>query len=111
LNVYALQAWVFDEATVQTAALFAEQASIVLGNAEAFTRAQVTVVSLEQALTSRSVIDTAKGIVMAREGCGPSQAFDVLRQMSQTQHRKLRDIAHELIDQVQREADETAAEP
>lgn len=113
LNVYALQARVFDESTMETAALFAEQASIVLANAEAFTRAQAAAVSLEQALTSRSVIDMAKGIVMAREACGPSEAFDVLRQMSQTQHRKLRDIARELIEQVQREADDPppTAEP
>lgn len=110
LNVYALRARVFDESTVETAALFAEQASIVLANAEAFTRAQATAISLEQALTSRSVIDMAKGIVMAREACGPAEAFDVLRQMSQTQHRKLREIARELIDQVQREAVDTAAE-
>jgi GAF domain-containing protein len=113
LNVYALQAWVFDEATAATAALFAEQASIVLGNAEAFTRAQVTAASLEQALTSRWEIDTARGIVMAQQRCGPIQAFDVLRDMSQTQHRKLREIARELLDQVQDEegqAGETAAE-
>lgn len=110
LNVYALRARVFDESTVETAALFAEQASIVLANAEAFTRAQATAISLEQALTSRSVIDMAKGIAMAREACGPAEAFDVLRQMSQTQHRKLREIARELIDQVQREAVDTAAE-
>jgi GAF domain-containing protein len=108
LNVYALQAWVFDESTVETASLFAEQASIVLANAEAFTRAQATAVSLEQALTSRSVIDMAKGIVMAREACGPAEAFDVLRQLSQTRHRKLREIAHDLIEQVQRDADATA---
>jgi GAF domain-containing protein len=98
LNVYALQAHVLDEVTADTATLFAEQASVVLANAEAFSRAQATAVSLGQALTSRSVIDMAKGILMAREECGPAEAFDLLRQMSQTQHRKLRDIARELVD-------------
>jgi GAF domain-containing protein len=109
LNVYALQAGVLDETAVETTALFAEQASIVLANAEAFTRAQATAISLGEALTSRSVIDMAKGVVMAREACGPAEAFDVLRQMSQTRHRKLREIAQELIDQVTPEAGGEAA--
>lgn len=100
LNVYALQAGVLDEVSVDTAALFAEQASVVLANADAFTRAQNTALNLGEALTSRAVIDMAKGIIMAREYCTPEQAFDRLRQMSQTSHRKVRDIAQELVDSV-----------
>lgn len=98
LNIYALQSGVLDETAVDTAALFAEQASIVLANAVAFTRAQSTAVNLGEALTSRGVIDMAKGIVMAKEGCGPAEAFDRLRQMSQTSHRKLREVAQDLVD-------------
>lgn len=98
LNVYALQAGVFDDTAVETAALFAEQAAIVLANAQAFTRAQATAVSLGEALTSRSVIDMAKGILMAREGCSADDAFHRLRQVSQAQHLKLRDVAQRLVD-------------
>lgn len=100
LNIYALQADVFDETAVLTAALFAEQAAIVLGNAEAYTRAQDAALHLGEALTSRAVIDMAKGIVMAREHCGPDEAFGRLRYLSQVNHRKLRDIAQETVDQV-----------
>jgi len=85
---------------VLTAALFAEQAAIVLGNAEAYTRAQDAALHLGEALTSRAVIDMAKGIVMAREPCGPDEAFGRLRHLSQVNHRKLRDIAQEIVDQV-----------
>lgn len=98
LNIYALQPWVFDEASVKTAGLFAEQAAIVLANAEAFTRAQTTATNLGEALTSRAVIDMAKGIVMSENRCGPEEAFDRLRELSQTQHRKLRDVARELVE-------------
>lgn len=101
LNVYALQARVFDETAAETAALFAEQASVVLANAEAFTRAQSAAANLGQALISRSVIDMAKGIVMGRDHCGPEEAFDRLRRMSQTQNRKLREIAQEMVDAAQ----------
>ena len=40
LNVYSLQTWVFDDASVATSMLFAAQAAIVLANAEAFTQAR-----------------------------------------------------------------------
>ena len=100
LNIYALQSGVFDEAAEKTAILFAEQAAVVLANAEAFTRAQNAAINLGEALTSRAVIDMAKGIVMAREHCNPEEAFSLLRAASQTQHRKLRDIAQDLVDGV-----------
>jgi len=98
LNVYSLQAWVLDEAAGETAELFAEQASIVLANADAFTRAQETAVSLGDALTSRAVIDMAKGIIMAREGCDPDTAFNQLKRLSQASQRKLRVVAQSLVD-------------
>ncbi len=97
LNIYSLRAWAMDEASAGTASLFAEQAAIVLANAEAFTRARTAAVNLGEALSSRAVIDMAKGIVMAQRGCDPDEAFDHLRQLSQAQHRKLRDIAMELV--------------
>ena len=100
LNIYALQSGVFDEAAEKTAILFAEQAAVVLANAEAFTRAQNAAINLGEALTSRAVIDMAKGIVMAREHCNPDEAFDLLRAASQAEHRKLRDIAQEMVDGV-----------
>ena len=56
--------------------------------------------NLGEALTSRAVIDMAKGIVMGERKCGPDEAFEHLRHISQTEHRKLRDVAQDLIDQV-----------
>ncbi|HET7193548.1 MAG TPA: GAF and ANTAR domain-containing protein [Nocardioides sp.] len=100
LNIYALQSGVFDDTAVRTAELFAEQAAIVLANAEAFTRAQTTANKLGEALTSRAVIDMAKGIIMSQEKCTPLEAFDHLRRLSQTRHRKVREIAQELVDEM-----------
>ena len=105
LNVYTKQSWVFDEASVATSTLFAEQAAIVLANAEAFARVTSAATNLGEALTSREIIDMAKGIVMARQGCDPDQAFEVLRELSQTQHRKLRDVARSLVAEVSGAAD------
>jgi GAF domain-containing protein len=105
LNLYGLQPWAFDSTSAATATLFAEQAAIVLANASAFTRAQSNALNLDEALRSRAVIDMAKGIVMARLGCDPDAAFDYLRQTSQTQHRKLRDVAEELVAEASHRAD------
>jgi AmiR/NasT family two-component response regulator len=49
-------------------------------------------------LTSRAVIDQAKGILMGQHRVGADEAFDILRTTSQRENRKLRDLAQELVD-------------
>jgi hypothetical protein len=46
------------------------------------------------------VIEQAKGIVMAREGCGPQEAFDLLRRASQQANVKVHAMAAVLVAQV-----------
>lgn len=53
---------------------------------------------LQQALNSRADIDQAKGILMAQQGCGPDEAFDLLRQASQHRNVKLRTLAAEIVE-------------
>ncbi|MDQ1374883.1 MAG: hypothetical protein QOJ09_2221, partial [Actinomycetota bacterium] len=43
-------------------------------------------------------IEQAKGILMAREGCDEDRAFDMLRRASQRTNRKLREIAHQVVE-------------
>ena len=50
---------------------------------------------LEEALVSRDVIGQAKGILMERFHLTSDQAFEELRNSSQTYNRKLKDIAAE----------------
>jgi len=45
------------------------------------------------------VIEQAKGIVMAQHGCGPEEAFEVLRRMSQHTNVKLHVLAARLVKQ------------
>jgi AmiR/NasT family two-component response regulator len=51
----------------------------------------------EIALHSARQIGMAMGIVMAGRRCTPEAAFEVLRACSQQLHRKLRDIADEVV--------------
>ncbi|MCW2528119.1 MAG: hypothetical protein JWM76_2979 [Pseudonocardiales bacterium] len=59
--------------------------------------------TLRVALTSRSVIDQAMGILMAQQRCDPRTAFDLLRQASQSRNIKLRDVATQIVASVHRE--------
>ncbi len=54
--------------------------------------------NLQEALTSRAAIDQAKGIVMAKYGCGPDEAFQRLVRLSSETNIKLRDIARMMVD-------------
>lgn len=60
---------------------------------------------LRAALSSRSVIDQAIGIVMAREQCSAERAFDVLRNVSQQRNVKLRQVASELVKAIEHGTD------
>jgi hypothetical protein len=53
--------------------------------------------NLKVALESRTTIGQAEGILMARQGIGADQAFDILRRTSQRTNRKVRDVAGEIV--------------
>jgi GAF domain-containing protein len=102
LNLYSRAAAGFDERDQQLARALAAHAAVAL-TAALRTYDQVSLTdNLRIALSSRSVIDQAIGIVMGREQCSADQAFDVLRKVSQQRNTKLRHVAAELIMAVAR---------
>jgi AmiR/NasT family two-component response regulator len=60
-------------------------------------RAHDKISNLETALESSRRIGMAMGILMAQFRIRQEQAFDMLRDASQTQNRKLRDLAEDVI--------------
>jgi AmiR/NasT family two-component response regulator len=52
---------------------------------------------LRTALSSRSVIDQAIGIIIGMQRCPPDTAFDILRTVSQNRNIPLRDVAADLV--------------
>ena len=58
---------------------------------------EVEVAQLRTAMASRAVIEQAKGVLMLLTGCGDQVAFDVLTHISSHTHRKVRDVASELV--------------
>ncbi len=52
---------------------------------------------LRTAMASRAAIEQAKGVLMLLTGCNEQAAFDLLTHISSHTHRKVRDIASELV--------------
>ena len=97
LNLYSRSAEGYSGADEETAVLFSEQASVACANAEVYWRTYTLTEHLREALESRDVIGQAKGILMARRGLKPEEAFETLRKVSQHRNVKLRDIAEQVV--------------
>jgi len=100
LNLYARQASAFGTAEARRAENFAENASGALSLAMRLASHTALIEQLRSSLTSRTVIDQALGIIMAREQCNQARAFAILRSASQNSNVKLRDIAGAVVTSV-----------
>jgi GAF domain-containing protein len=105
LNTYGTDDGAFDEQTQELATTFASYAAVAVANAGLYASTAQLADHLQRALDSRAVIDQAKGILMSRHGVSADAAFDLLSGRSQAGNRKLRDVAHDLVDEVQRGQD------
>ncbi|WP_172875900.1 GAF and ANTAR domain-containing protein [Micromonospora inositola] len=108
LNLYATQPAAFTDTARRHAVAFTDQGAaaltVILRQADhALLHQQLT-----DAMTSRSVIDQALGVLMGQQRCTATEAFSLLRQASQHRNRKLRDVAAEIIKQVSGESPQPA---
>jgi AmiR/NasT family two-component response regulator len=55
---------------------------------------------MQQALSSRAVIDQAKGVLMAARGMDADQAWAHLVAISSSEQRKVRDVARDIVARV-----------
>ncbi|CAN5877771.1 hypothetical protein BH23ACT12_BH23ACT12_11790 [soil metagenome] len=92
LTVYSTHEGAFDEPSFTGAAGLASQSAAVIANSNLYRQATELNDQLREALESRAVIDQAKGILVAREGVSPDEAFALLLKASQTGNVKVRDI-------------------
>jgi GAF domain-containing protein len=97
LNLYS-ENRPFEEADEELGRRFIPPASVAVANARAHAKANALIEQLREALQSRDVIGQAKGIIQAREHCGPDEAFERLRNISQNRNIKLRDLAKAVVD-------------
>ena len=97
LNLYSSKPSGFTALDDVLVALFTGQAAIALANARMYADAVRLTNQLQEAIGSRSVIEQAKGVLMAREGIDADDAFALLRRESQNRNVKLRDLAADVV--------------
>ena len=104
INVYARGKDVFDEHAAELGELFAKPAAVAVHNAQILAQARTLTAQLQTALSTRPVIDQAIGLLRGRSGGSAEEAFAQLRSMSQSEHRKLADVAQRIVDEAVRRA-------
>jgi GAF domain-containing protein len=104
MNVYAHAPDAFTDHAAMIGELFAVPAAIAVQNAQVLAQTRRLAAQLQAALTNRATIDHAIGLVMGRVGCGPDEAFDRLRQISQSENRKVHLVAERLVAEAVRRA-------
>jgi GAF domain-containing protein len=104
INVYAHGKDVFDEHAAELGELFAKPAAVAVHNAQILAQAMTLTAQLQNALSTRPVIDQAIGLLRGRTGRSAEDALSQLRAISQTDHRKLAEVAQRIVDEAVRRA-------
>lgn len=97
VGLYSRRTAAFDAGMVEHAAGFVAVATGALAVTARIAEQLGLATQLREALASRSVIDQAVGILMARRRCSASQAFAILSSSSQDRNVKVRTIASRIV--------------
>ncbi|SEF20788.1 GAF domain-containing protein [Amycolatopsis pretoriensis] len=100
VNCYGRQDDGFEEIEAQLLELYTTAVEAVFRVYHRYVEARETADHLRTALTSRAVIDQAKGMLMAIRRIGADDAFAVLVEQSQRENVKLREIAERFVERV-----------
>ena len=98
LNLVSSDEMPMDEADALVARAFADLAAISVLQQRAATESQTVNEQLQHALTSRIVIEQAKGVVFERAGVDMPEAFSRLRTYARSHSLRLTDVAQAAID-------------
>jgi GAF domain-containing protein len=100
LNLYSEGHHGFGALDAALLELYTTAAEAALRTARRYFHARETTEQLRTALTSRAVIDQAKGILMAAHRIHAEDAFDILARKSQEENVKVRDLAQRFITDI-----------
>ena len=87
-----------DEDTVRLGQALADVATIGLLQARAIRRREVVAEQLQTALSTRIVIEQAKGVIAERRRIDMDRSFNLLREAARTHHRSLSELAQAVVD-------------
>ncbi|MDH6284860.1 GAF and ANTAR domain-containing protein [Prescottella agglutinans] len=97
LNMFCVATGSLSAEDIDTSRALARITAIGLLHKRAASSAQKEAAQLRQALTSRIIIEQAKGMLAESAGCTPAVAFDALRRYARTHGRPLHDVAAEVV--------------
>ncbi|SDL89699.1 GAF and ANTAR domain-containing protein [Nonomuraea jiangxiensis] len=100
LTLYSDDAGEFPDAVRCSLRVSAGHLELLLRTTLGAARTREMVAQLKEALATRAIIDQALGIVMAQRRCTSHQAFEVLRQVSQSRNVKLHQLAASIVEAV-----------
>lgn len=104
MSLYARAPSAFDDADAHMALEYARPAAAVARNAHVLARSEAQIRQLDEALRIRPVIDQAIGIIRLRTGKSEAEAFSRLAEISNTEQRKVSEIAKEIVEEAVRSA-------
>jgi AmiR/NasT family two-component response regulator len=98
LNLLSVSAAPIQEADVIVARAFADLAALSIVEHRTSVEAHRLNEQLSSALTSRVVIEQAKGVISERAGTDLAEAFSRLRAYARNNNRRLTDVAQAAVD-------------
>ncbi len=98
LNMFHVESGRMRPADLEAAQAFADVATIAILQHRAALEVQVVNTQLNEALTSRIMVEQAKGMVAQLHGLNMEEAFQVLRNHSRNHNLRLLDLAHSIIN-------------
>jgi GAF domain-containing protein len=97
LNLYSHAMGTYDAAAVELAQTFASYAAVAIANAHLYETNAILAANMRRAMETRSVIEQAKGILMAKHHCTAGEAFEILTKQSQHTNAKLHQVAAAIV--------------
>jgi GAF domain-containing protein len=97
LNLFRTEREELAAEEVRVVQALADMATISLIQEQAISRAEVLTEQLQAALTSRIVVEQAKGAVARTYDISVDEAFQLLRSHARSARRRLTDVAHEVV--------------
>jgi GAF domain-containing protein len=97
VKIYSTEVDGLDERQRQTGRDFALEVAGGISLANTLVATSLELGDRIEAMDTRRTIDLATGLLMGRLGCGPEEAFDLLRRESQNHNVKVHDVATDLL--------------
>jgi GAF domain-containing protein len=110
LNIYARQRNAFSSRSADLGQQFAVPAAIAVRDSHVLHYVREAATRLETALATRAVIDQAIGILIDSAGVSSKEAERRLRAASQATQRVLRDVAQDVLAEVERRNQQAASD-